>query len=374
VEEPRQTRRSVVSAIETGLRELPDPRRYGAGDTHHPFNQLTEHELRCELSTALSARRDDEIHAALRAAPSREAYAQLWPAVCDAAHHAGSEASEAAVVARIFALPLVIITGSRRPASLPGVIPDIIAVKTLLEKHGALGRTLNFGLSNALCSLETIEQVKPSEIYAWAATAEGVRRELAPAAIELTEPGERVHLRFLVGAGIAPASEPSIVETASNIGAWGMALTRALAAQLGQPGIEVLPLARAPIDLLRAGHAGRVAQLDTAFSLFVSNAVRRFRSATGDPVAVISAHDDSEIRVSFSSLFDDSMVEGFRWPLHPLDGIDSIVASITSLLDECRITDVRCASALLPPLNAHGQTWYVTAREANAVQTIPLCH
>ena len=350
---------------------LPDPRHYGAGNARHPFNQLAEHELRRELRTALVAHRDEEIHAALRAASSRVAYARLWQAVCDAAHHAGSETSKTAVVARIFALPLVIITSSRTRASFPGVIPDIIAIKTLLEQHGALGRTRNFGLGNALCPLETIEQVQPSEIYAWAAAAEGARRELAPGAIDLTEPGEMVHLRFLVGASITPASEPSLVETASNIGAWGMALTRALAAQLGQPGVEVLPLPRPPLDLLRAGHAGRVAQLEAAFSLFVSNAVRRFRSATGDPVAVISAHDNSEIRVSFSSLFDDSMVEGFRWPLHPLDAIDSIVGSVASLLEECRVTDVRYASALLPPLNAHGQMWYVTARDAYAMQTIP---
>ena len=352
---------------------LSDPRRYGAGEAGHPFNQLTEHELRCELLTALSTRRDDKIHAALRAAPSRDAYAQLWQAVCDAAHHAGRQTSDTAVVARIFALPLVIITGSRRRASFPGVIPDIIAVKTLLEQHGALGRTRNFGLSNALCSHETIEQVKPSEVYAWAA-AGGAQRELEPSAIELTEAGEMVHLRFLVGAAIAPASEPSFVETASNIGAWGMALTRALAAQLGQPGIDVLPLARPPLDLLRAGHAGRVAQLDAAFSLFVSNAVRRFRGATGDPVAVIAAHDTGEIRVSFSSLFDDSAVEGFRWPLHPLDVFDSIVGSITSLLEECRVIDVRCASGLLPSLNALGRIWYVTARDAAATQAVPLRH
>jgi len=216
--------------------------------------------------------------------------------------------------------------------------------------------------------------VQPSEIYAWTTAAQGAQRELAPAAIELTEPGESVHLRFLVGAAIAPASEPSFVETASNIGAWGMALTRALAAQLSQPGIEVLPLPRPPLDLLRSAHAGRVAQLEAAFSLFVSNAVRRFRGATGDPATVISAHDDSEIRVSFSSMFDDTMVEGFRWPLHPLDAIDSIVGSIASLLAECRVTDVRCASAVLPSLNAHGQLWYLIARDADATQTIALRH
>jgi len=115
------------------------------------------------------------------------------------------------------------------------------SVKTDFEEgEGCHGKTKNFGIGNALCSFETLDGVTPSEVYAWSAAAGGARRELEPAAIEIASPGEQVHLRFLVGAAITAASEPSFVETAANIGAWGMPLTRALGAQLNQPGIEVL--------------------------------------------------------------------------------------------------------------------------------------
>ena len=344
---------------------LRDPRRYGAGDSCHPFNQLPESALRRELKDALNNQRDAEISAALRAAPSRSAYAKLWHAVCDAVHHIDSATPGDAVVTRVFALPLVIITGSANAASLSGVIPDIAAVKTLLERHAALGRTRNFGIGNALCARATLEQLKPGEVYTWTQAAAGAPRELEPSAIEIVEPGEKVHLRFLAGASITSASEPSFVETASNIGAWGLALTRELAAQLNQPGVEVLPLPRPPLDLLRAAHAGRVAQLEAAFSLFASNAVRRFRSATGDPVAVISAHDDVELRVSLSSPFDDATIDGFRWPLHPLDDIDRIVSSMSELLRECRVNDVHCDARLLPALNTRGNVWFLTARDSD---------
>jgi len=338
---------------------LPDPRGYGAGD--HPLLQLAGADLLRELDRLLRGGLDTDIASALRAAPSRADYVRLWQAVCDVAHH--TNGADEAVVARIFALPLVIVTGSRRPAILPGVLPDIAAVRTLFEQHCALGRIRNFGLSNALCSFETLDGVKPGEIYAWASAAGGAPRELAPSEIVHEEPGEKVHLRFLVGAGITPAAEPSFVETSSNIGAWGMPLTRMLAAQLGQSGIEVLPLARPPLDLLRAAHAGRVAQLEAAFNLFASNAVRRFRAGTGDPVAVIGAHDDGELRVSLSSPFDDTMVEGFRWPLHPLDDIERIAVSVTELLGECRVSDVQCVGRILPSLNAQGLVWFGTARD-----------
>ena len=327
----------------------------------HALLQLAGDDLRRELEKSLRGGLDTDIDLALRAAPTHAAYVRLWQAVCDVAHRAGGAGET--VVARIFALPLVIVTGGRSAASLPGALPDIAAVRTLFEQHGALGHTRNFGLSNALCSLETLESVKPGEIYAWAGAAGGAARELIPSDIVLEEPGEKVHLRFLVGAGITPAAEPSFVETSSNIGTWGMPLTRLLATQLAQPGIEVLPLARPPLDLLRAGHAGRTAQLEAAFNLFASNAVRRFRAATGDPVAVIGVHDDAELRVSLSSPFDDTMVEGFRWPLHPLDDIGGIAGSITELLGECRVRDAQCVGRILPSLNAHGQVWFATVRD-----------
>jgi hypothetical protein len=335
---------------------LPDPRSHGAGD--HPLNGLADEDLRRALHSALGDARDVDITAALKAAPSREAYAKLWQAVCDTANHVGVDCGDAAVVARVFALPLVIVTGSRRPANVPGVVPDIAAITDLFGQLGALGPTRNFGLGNALCPLETIEGVMPSEIFAWTRDAGATRRELPPATISIDEPGEKVHLRYLVGAGIAPAAEPSFVETASNIGVWGMPLTRALAAQLAQKDVEVLPLARPPLDLLRAGHAGRYAQLDAAFNLFVSNAVRRLRGSTGDPQVVISAHDDNDIRISMSSPFDVMPAEGFRWPLHPLDELAEVAGSISDLLAACRVHDVQCVAEILPALNARGQPWY----------------
>ncbi|MEO8441648.1 MAG: hypothetical protein ABI547_04125 [Betaproteobacteria bacterium] len=334
--------------------QIPDPRHFADGTAAGSFRPPEPR----TLSRLLESGGDAEIAAALRAAPTQAAYRSLWDSVCDAANHAGAERSDTGVVARVFALPLVIITGSRRPASVPGVVPDIAAITALFEQHGALGPTRNFGLGNALCSLETIESIRPGEIYAWTRDAGATRRELPPSVIEIMEPGEQVHLRFLVGAGIAPAAEPSFVETASNIGVWGMPLTRALAAQLAQPDVEVLPLARPPQDVLRAAHAGRYAQLDAAFNLFVSNAVRRQRSATGDPVAVISAHDDGEVRISLASQFDDTLVDGFRWPLHPLDGMADIMNSITGLLAECRIGNVHCVDQVLPAVDAQGKIRY----------------
>ncbi|MEO7727988.1 MAG: hypothetical protein ABIS45_12100 [Burkholderiales bacterium] len=353
--------------------QIPDPRRYAESATTAGSEPPTS-DLSGRLKAMLENGDDVRVMSALRAAPSPASYAEVWRAIGEAAHQPEAAPTEGAIIARLFALPLVIITGSNRPATLPGVVPDIAEVTALFEQHGALGPTRNFGLGNALCSLETMDTITSSEVYKWTRDIDAPRREFPPSPIVIEKPGEEVHLRFLVGAGIAPATAPSFVETAANIGIWGMPFTRLLAAQFAQAGVEVLPLARPPLELLRAAHAGRCAQLDAAFNLFVSNAVRRFRGATGDPVAVISAHDDADVRVSLSSQFDDTVLDGFRWPLHPLDNVARIVDSIGELLAACRVGNVRCVERVLPALDPHGLPWFVSVRDADRLDAGVTCH
>ena len=313
---------------------------------------------------------DAQISAALAAAPSHAVYRHLWERVIVAAERA----ADAGRMLRtgLFALPLILVTGAGKPVTITGVLPDIAEVTKLLEQHRAIGAMRNFGLSNALCPLEALEDLTPSTVYRWSADgASGAApREIRPQEI-VVEPGrEQVHLRFLVGAGIMTQAESLLPGAAANIDAWGLPLTRVLVRQMAQPDLDVLPVPRPPVGLLQAAHAGRYAQLDLAANLFVSNTVRQFRATTGDPTAVISAHrmegGAAEIRISMSSPFDDTRLEGFRWPLHPLDDLDLVVAAVSSLLHDCRVTDVRMVEAALPARLASGML-FLRAREAAAM-------
>jgi hypothetical protein len=75
---------------------------------------------------------------------------------------------------------------------------------------------------------------------------------------------------------------------------------------------------------------------------------------------IILSHDDIEIRAGLSSPFDDAAVDGFRWPLHPLDDIDRIVSSMTGLMRECRVNNVYCVERVLPAFNTRGTVWFLT--------------
>jgi len=347
---------------------LPDPRPRGAGV--HPWHALADGALAAAIAAAFARNDAADLAAALADAPSTAAYRRVWNSAAPVAERMDPVA-DAAVVTRYFAMPLVLVAGSRGPASVGGVLPDVAAVCTLLEEKGAVGPTRNFGLSNALVAPEALAAVSPLAVYR-ALRAVASLPEFAPAPIVLAPRSEVAHLRFLVGAGIAPADAPSFVETAANIGAWGMPLAQLLGKQLAQPGVELLALPRPPLPLLAAVHAGQGVQIEAAFNLFVANELRRFRLAVGDPAVVISAHQvgtgGAELRITLSTPFDESLTAGFRWPLDPRDDLPGIVAAIEALFAECRVHGIEAVPRVLPDLNAQGVPLFPRAGAAGEIR------
>jgi hypothetical protein len=341
----------------SGAAALPDPRAMMA-DQDHPLlaaaAQPDDAVLRSALQQALQAGDDAGIRAALAARPparARRAAQQLAAAL---------DAQGEGIGLRFFAIPLVIVAGARKSGTVQGALPEAHVLRGLLEQHGAVGVTRNFGLGNALVSAEALDTLSPSAL--WRVAADPSQRPpleaLQPEPIKVAGSREQVHLRFVTGAGITPQHLPSFLESASNIGTWGMAMTRELARQLAQPGLEILPMPRPPQPLVNAAHAGRRAQLEAALSLFLGNNLRRFRMAVGDPEAVLSAHRlDSgagELRLSLSTPFDDSLFEGFAWPLQPQDETTEVAQLFHSSLAECRVTNVTVLDRVLPDRLAGG--------------------
>jgi len=343
---------------------LSDPRRYGNGSVQ-PLAQLGEGgdgaRLQREVSAAVAAGHDDDIRAAYAAVGSGAAYRRLWEAVAAAVD---APPAGAAVITRVFAMPWLIVCGTRAAATLPCVLSDVGELVRVMEQAGALGANRNLGFANALCAVETLEQVPPSALRAW--NTGGGARDCPPSPIVLTPGDESLHVRFLLGAAVSPLEAPGIAETAAHIGAWGIKATGVVTKQLAQPGVDVLPVPRPPAGIMKAAYAGRRAGLEAAFNLFLSNTLRRFRVKVGDANLILSTHEGGELRATLYSPLDEGLTEGYRWPLHPLDDLAEIVASMADFARECRVLDIATVPGVLPDLTSTGAVLFPTTAEGGA--------
>jgi hypothetical protein len=329
---------------------LADPRRYAAPTASGSIalgEGADQHDLVDALRDLAHKGRDDEIARALAAASSQRRYAELWRALRTAIEKPGDD-----LAPRVFAIPWVIVCGGNAATTVDAVLPDLEGLAGVLQANGAFGASRTVGLSNALCSIDALESLPPSAVLrGW----EDVRvRDVSPEPMRVARGVEAVHVRFLLGAAVVPPHTPDIVETGANVGAWGSAALRAMAAQLATPDVQILPMPRPPCGLYTAAYAGRRAGIEAAFNLFMSNSVRRFRRAVGDPRVTVSTHASGEVRVTLWNPLDDAINDGFRWPLHAADDLDEIERTITTLVADCRLAEPDLARPVLDDFTSTG--------------------
>jgi hypothetical protein len=305
-------------------------------------------EIRQSLDTLLTPGNGKRLASVFATAPSVATYRHLWRllAWCEL-----DPDRVAGLAANPFALPVIIVAGIEGDlparATLPCVLEDTAALAGILKEHNALAGNQMFALAPTLVATGAIDFAQLPDVLAWRALPETVpsARALEPAPIVLAAGPETVHLRFLLGSALAARGGALLRD--AGVGKWGIPLTHALGSQLGAPGIAVLALPRAPQSLLHAVQQGRAAHREVGAHIFAGNAIRKLRASVGEPAAVISAHrapdavNGGELRLSLSSPFAPREAEGFRCPLYPLDRVGDVVAMLTHLLGECRITDVR---------------------------------
>ncbi len=348
------------------MKTLPDPRRY-VPFSSNSLVALAQQALRNSsamqhgkaaanlsdvIEQALQSGDDALIEQALAQSTSHAVFRMLAAAL-DAALKAPGEA---ALHLRTFAIPILLVTGGRGPLILPGVVADVAELKKLFEMHGTLGPMKNFGLNGALVSAAGLAALKPSAVYRRSRETDRENLpplDLPPEEIRIAGTEEEVHLRFLTGVSVTSADAPGFTETAGNIGGWGMPFTRALAAQLGQPELSLLPIPRPPMSHLQAIEAGTFAASELGLQLFLSTALRKFRSRVGEAEATVAACADGSIRIRLSSPFDASLSQEYAWVLQPGDDIAAVGSGIFSLLEECRVTNVQVAETVQPDSASH---------------------
>lgn len=321
-----------------------------AGATSSADRATAQSALANTIRSLLAVADATSVTEALRALlPSASARALI--AAVDAAINGPSADEQGSVLARVFLLPIVLVSAGKSPAIVPGVVPDIAEITAVMKRAAALGAVETFGLGNAFGSLAGASAVSPAALHALVRRfgSAGDNDLLTPKPVSIESADETVHLRFLAGASVTPADLPSFLETAGQIGRWGMGLSQALAQQLADPGLSLLPLPRAPRPWFTALHEGRFAREELAFNLFASGAIRRIRAASGDPEALITARANGTIRIDLTSPFDTMLAHAHAWQLAPSDDLAAVERSIRQLLEDCRVPRVDSDDRVLPP-------------------------
>jgi hypothetical protein len=313
-----------------------------------------DHALRSALQAALRAGEGGRLARAIAHSPGPDVARHIWRRLAEVF----AQGADAALATRLFALPFILIAAAGKPTQVVGWLSDTGALIESLQEHGALAGNRNFTLSHALVSGAALEPERLPELHAWQdlpSSGALPERVLDGSPVDVTPPHEAVHLRFLVGAALA-GTQVDLFASA-DVGKWGMPLARQIGAQLAQPELTLLALPRAPASPALALHAGRAAQREVGLQLYASNAIRDFRASVGEPEAVVSAHrapdapGGGELRISLSSPFSPaqrSAAAGFRCPLYALDRVADVERTVATLLQDCRIGDVRVLPQVFP--------------------------
>jgi len=298
------------------------------------------------LEAALADPRGHALAEALRGAPSLGVARHLRRLLADI-ERAGPPTGET-LATTLFAIPLIVVAAldaGAAPVTLSGVLPDARALEAILRDARAFGGSETFGLASVLVAADAIDIPALPMLLARTRMADGGTLDLPPAPIAIRETSERVHLRFIAGAVLAPRHGDPLAEP--NIGAWGIAFAQAIGAAMRGRGCTLLALPRPPQRLVPAVQSGRAAQREVAAQLFAANAIRKLRASHGEPTAIVSAHraaatpGGGELRLSVSSPFAPREAEGLRCPIYAYETVHEVGAMLHALLRDCRVSDVR---------------------------------
>lgn len=349
---------------------LPDPRQYPRVNPQNPviralMSFLTEKdaaivaEKRASLAALVEELLQNHDHPALNAAltqaPSQDAWLALWQIVSDAVEGPVSAGSKTVP----FAIPLILVAGSKNEITLLGEV-DSAAVLALLQEHGIVDRAATISLSGALVHPDTLAAINPATLRQWR-DLHDASQPLPLAGTPLTFKNEGVFLRYLVGVARQEAGQPAAVKLGGQVGNWANALAKLVGDALAQDGLTLFPIPRVPQGILAAQDGARQTQLETRLQVAASNALRSIRSKGRTPVICIASHEPAEIRITFAAQEDSERWEGYVWPLAPGDRVEAIQQYAVELFRECQVSDIRLIDGVQPDKDVDGLPFFVTA-------------
>ncbi len=283
------------------------------------------------IATKLRDEQDALINVALNLSPDNKTASFIWESLNRAVNNV--ELSE--IKANIFAIPLVLVTGSKTKSRLKPQVDTEKLNKFFNENNLFLPNSDCF-ISGKLIDPNAISSIKYSQLYYWVRNLQQSKLWL-PVSLEgsgIETLNEGVFLRFFIGVSIDNSDSSGIDKKAiqNNL----MGLMQLIGAELKTDGVTLFPIPFMPVPISSAFAVGMEYRTEVAISVAISNVVKKMREERLTPRAIISTQGEA-IKIIIKSIEDSELIETILWNLNKFISFEETLQQITNLLHDIGI-------------------------------------
>lgn len=289
---------------------------------------LSTKELDDSLANILQKENDALINVAINLSPNVEVCKVIW----DSLNRAINNVDEAPSGAHVFAIPLILVAGSKTKAKIKGKI-DVEKLNELFINKGLFKEGSDSFISGKLIDPQKVAGIKQSQLYYWARNLQKARLwlpiEMESSPLEVVNEG--VFLRFLIGVSIdnGNGSGLNVNVVSNNL----MELMQLINAELKTDGVTLFPIPFTPIPLSSAFAVGNDYRTEVAIQVALSNIVRKIREDRFTPIARISQEGEA-VKIVVTTKEESDLTETSLWNMTRFDDFGKTLTSITNLLHD----------------------------------------
>lgn len=287
--------------------------------------KLDVQEFQQTLANVLRQENDALINVALNLSPSLAVSQTIWNTLNLAIN------TQDVTLAQIFAIPLVLVLGSKTKTKIKSVLPTA-ELNNFLHDAEIFGANSDAFVSGKLIEPATIAVIKPSQLYYWVRNSQQAQLwlpiDVEPQDLEVLNEG--VFLRFLVGV--------SINSTVNNdkFKQHAMQLMHLIQENLQTDGVTMFAIPFAPVSLSEASAIGNEKRTEIALQVALSNIVKKIRIVGAAPLAKLESTVDA-IQITLYCDERPDLREISLWNLSRFADFNAVMATIMELLQDMQV-------------------------------------
>jgi hypothetical protein len=320
---------------------IPDPRQYT--EDYPKTNIIIDTALQIQNGGLILAQLDDVIannlrnendaliNVALNLSPSNQIARLIW----DGLNRVINSVPDNDIKANIFAIPLILVAGSKNKARLKSQI-DTDKLNLFFSQNGIFKSGSDCFISGKLIDPNKLGSIRQSQLYYWVRNLAQSRLWL-PIQMEgssIDTLNEGVFLRFLIGVSIDKNDFSGLdVSACSN---QLMGLMQLINEELKTDGVTLFPIPFAPVPLSSAFATGVEYRTEIAISVAISNIVRKMREQQLTPHALISSEGEA-LKIVVKTREESDLSETSLWSLSRFASYAATLQQLCNLLHDMGI-------------------------------------